>query len=285
MNPRFGLVLAVLYALLAWPLVDESASPGKNSAPDFLEVLGQMLAQLPGVLGISLIMLMTMGFRAVDPHRKWIGVGAALIHGLLHVGLAIIAFMQIQQLLAGKPLELKRAAVAVISLAASWAISYLLSLVSKARSGLFGWMRDRADHWLAQLLILVLPMYPVWKLASETMLSELLTVGFVEASSNHWLALAAVSGLLVTGFLAGGVLMGVYLLVSLNVLGRHANEAFSALRVEDYKNFLRLHIRPDGKLEVYPVGIDKVPETGSTVCHLIDPGCIRVGPDWQAEED
>ena len=51
LNPRFGLVLAVLYALLAWPLVDESASPGKNSAPDFLEVLGQMLAQLPGVLG------------------------------------------------------------------------------------------------------------------------------------------------------------------------------------------------------------------------------------------
>jgi hypothetical protein len=52
--------------------------------------------------------------------------------------------------------------------------------------------------------------------------------------------------------------MGVYLLISLNTARRHGNEALSALRIEDYKNFLRLHVHPGG-LTVYPVGLRKVP--------------------------
>jgi len=47
--------------------------------------------------------------------------------------------------------------------------------------------------------------------------------------------------------------------VSLNVFGRHANEAFSALRIEDFKHFLRLHIAPDGTLTIHPIRIDRVP--------------------------
>jgi hypothetical protein len=61
----------------------------------------------------------------------------------------------------------------------------------------------------------------------------------------------------------GGVLsatiLGLYLLVSLNLFGKHWNEAFSALRIEDYKCFLRLRIQPDGALKIYPVGLAKVP--------------------------
>jgi hypothetical protein len=71
-----------------------------------------------------------------------------------------------------------------------------------------------------------------------------------------------------TGSLIGPFLMGVYLLVSLNVFGRHSNEAFSSLRIEDYKNFLRLHIGPDGALTIFPLGIERVPRrwkaTGAT---------------------
>ncbi len=40
--------------------------------------------------------------------------------------------------------------------------------------------------------------------------------------------------------------MGLYLLLSLNLFGRHGNEAFSSLGVEDWKNFLRLHINEKG---------------------------------------
>lgn len=63
----------------------------------------------------------------------------------------------------------------------------------------------------------------------------------------------------VGGFLLGSLIMGAYLLLSLNVFGRHGNEAFSSLGVEDWKNFVRLHINEQGDLTIYPVGIRRVP--------------------------
>jgi hypothetical protein len=53
--------------------------------------------------------------------------------------------------------------------------------------------------------------------------------------------------------------MGLYLLISLNVFGRHGEQAFAALRIQDEKNFLRLHITRDGALTIYPVKIERVP--------------------------
>ena len=50
------------------------------------------------------------------------------------------------------------------------------------------------------------------------------------------------------GWLAGSVIMGVYLLISLNVFKRHSDEAFAALRIEDWKEFLRLRIDAAGNL-------------------------------------
>jgi hypothetical protein len=61
------------------------------------------------------------------------------------------------------------------------------------------------------------------------------------------------------GWLAGSFLTGLYLLISLNVFGRHGNEAFSALRIQDWKSFLRLHIDARGNLSIYPVGLRRVP--------------------------
>ncbi len=71
---------------------------------------------------------------------------------------------------------------------------------------------------------------------------------------------ALVPGLFIfaVGSLVGALIMGVYLLISLNVFRRHSNEAFSALGIQDWKNFLRLKISAGG-LTIYPVGIDRVP--------------------------
>jgi 3',5'-cyclic AMP phosphodiesterase CpdA len=70
-----------------------------------------------------------------------------------------------------------------------------------------------------------------------------------------------VSGALVFagGWVVGSTVMGLYLLVSLNVFGRHGEQAFAALRIQDFKNFLRLHIDRDGTLTIYPVKIERVP--------------------------
>jgi hypothetical protein len=64
--------------------------------------------------------------------------------------------------------------------------------------------------------------------------------------------------MIVFGSLVGGSLWGMYWVVS-GLFGRmHAEEAFAALRIKNYKNFLRMKFEPD-KLTIYPLGIDKVP--------------------------
>ena len=70
-----------------------------------------------------------------------------------------------------------------------------------------------------------------------------------------------VSGAIVfaAGWIVGSFVMGLYLLVSLNLFGRHGEQAFSALRIEDFKNFLRLHIARDGSLTIHPVKIERAP--------------------------
>lgn len=64
---------------------------------------------------------------------------------------------------------------------------------------------------------------------------------------------------MVAGGLLGGLLIGLYLLVSISVFGRHGNEAFSSLRVQDYKQWLRLRLDPAGGLTVWSMALDRVP--------------------------
>jgi hypothetical protein len=61
------------------------------------------------------------------------------------------------------------------------------------------------------------------------------------------------------GWIVGSFVTGLYLLVSLNVFGRHSQEAFSSLRIEDYKHFLRLRVRRDGSVTIFPIRVERVP--------------------------
>jgi hypothetical protein len=60
------------------------------------------------------------------------------------------------------------------------------------------------------------------------------------------------------GALVGGSLWGFYWVLT-GIFGRmHSEEAFAALRLKSYKNFLRLKFEHD-KLTIYPLGIDRLP--------------------------
>lgn len=71
--------------------------------------------------------------------------------------------------------------------------------------------------------------------------------------------LLAVILILIGGYLVGSFIQGLYLLVSLNAFGRHFNESFSTIAVEDWKSFLKLKIDRLGDLTIYPIGIQRVP--------------------------
>lgn len=79
----------------------------------------------------------------------------------------------------------------------------------------------------------------------------------VASFAEGWLfpvvLLAVLAGL---GGFAGTVVMGAYLAVCCALLRSHGNEAFSAMALTGYKNFLRMRIDADGKLTVYPIGLD-----------------------------
>ncbi|KAF8040168.1 hypothetical protein BT93_B2407 [Corymbia citriodora subsp. variegata] len=69
------------------------------------------------------------------------------------------------------------------------------------------------------------------------------------------------------------LVFGSYLYVCVKWLHLHYDEAFSSLRIADYKGFTRFHINKKGDLEVYTLVVDKVPETW------------KLDPQWKNEED
>ena len=60
------------------------------------------------------------------------------------------------------------------------------------------------------------------------------------------------------GGLVGGFVWGLYWVITGIFLRMHSEDAFAALRIKDYKNFLRMKFEKD-QLTIYPIGVDKVP--------------------------
>ncbi|PNY03968.1 hypothetical protein L195_g000379 [Trifolium pratense] len=56
------------------------------------------------------------------------------------------------------------------------------------------------------------------------------------------------------------LVFGSYLYICINWLHLHFDEAFSSLRIANYKSFTRFHINSDGNLEVFTLAVDKVPK-------------------------
>jgi hypothetical protein len=83
----------------------------------------------------------------------------------------------------------------------------------------------------------------------------------------------------VGGALVGPALLGLYLMIGANLFGAYVDEAFSALRIQDYKHFLRFRIKPDGTLQIFPIAMERVPRAGEDRAQyrLIE-GPIKIDP-------
>jgi hypothetical protein len=179
LNPTFGLLTAVLYAMTAWA----------SKAP-----IGQ-IEDLGSAVYVSLVMAIQDPFRAfwsvntvllfwlfTDTHSKPYRIVMGFVHGVTHL---------------------------VVTFLLGW----------KALAVTQGWLGIQEP--LLQTVVMVL------------------LVG-------------------IAGWSIGPMIVGLYLLVSLNLFGRHDNEAFSSLKIQDYKQFLRMKIDPDGTLTIFPIGVRRV---------------------------
>lgn len=102
-----------------------------------------------------------------------------------------------------------------------------------------------------------------------------------QESGAHSLWRIALAGVII--FLSGGVvgsaIMGFYLLVSLNVFSMHHNEAFSAVKDVNYKNFLRLKISANGDLTIFPIGVEKITKKWKPYDRLARPHISPANPN------
>jgi hypothetical protein len=64
--------------------------------------------------------------------------------------------------------------------------------------------------------------------------------------------------IIVLGGIVGGFIWGLYWVLTSIFLRMHAEDAFAALRIKHYKNFLRFKFEKD-QLTIYPIGVDTVP--------------------------
>ncbi len=138
-------------------------------------------------------------------------------------------------------------------------------LAAMAAAPLFVLFAGGRRMWLRALVGAVHTVPHVLVLALMVAVSAWLWVGLLELPA--WtIAIAALAGALTAPF--GAALLGLYLAfadLAVSLLGkrlagldRHSNEVFSCQGIEDWKSFLRFHVATDGRLTIYPIGIERV---------------------------
>jgi hypothetical protein len=155
---------------------------------------------------------------------------------------------------------------------------------------------DWVERWRTRLWPLVGALHGVAHLALGCTILWMLA-RLVPLDLSRLAHLVVFVGLMfVTGAVLGGMLMGVYLLLSNVMLKMHDDEVFSSQGIADYKQFLRFKLTPNGELTIHCVAIDHVttdwkanpqarpgepwivPTSGAlATCYLAEPP-VRVAP-------
>ena len=112
-----------------------------------------------------------------------------------------------------------------------------------------GWLLGGV-HGLVHLVLAALVVYGAAWLVSRV--------------AADWWFLGLLPAVVVVGGFVATEVFAAYLVVA-DRWRVNSNELFSAQAIADHKNFLRLHVREDGDLVIYPVGIDRVPRSWKVV--------------------
>jgi hypothetical protein len=78
--------------------------------------------------------------------------------------------------------------------------------------------------------------------------------------------------MMLIGGAIGGYLFGVYLYLSSSRFNMNHNDAFSSMRLDIYRNFLRIKIKDD-EVTVYPIGLTDIPKRSDWRVNSEKKGC------------
>lgn len=144
---------------------------------------------------------------------------------------------------------------------ALWALLYLYAESSRA------WVRVlmATSHTLAHIIMMVV-LYLLLRPLTDAILDQVVHLTShlpswrLEKGSN-WYKIAQNFTypflMFFIGAVGAGLVWGAYLCIAC-FFNRHCDQAFSTMRLQGYKNFLRLKIEQD-KLTIYPIGLQRIP--------------------------
>lgn len=169
--------------------------------------------------------------------EPWFGAIPALIYGLgacLFVGLAPAEFADF--------LALAKDRAATLPGILFFVVLVLSTLMLRQRFDATS-LVIAAVHTAAHLAGILLVSY--WVLPSQ--------------SVSHFLPVVLAAAV---GWGVGATIVGVYLYIA-SWFDRFVDVGYAALRIDDWKSFLRFHIDAVGNLTIYPIGLRRVPRTWS----------------------
>jgi len=153
--------------------------------------------------------------------------------------------------------------------AVTWALLLVAGFIlfTDTHSKWYRWIAGPIHAGTHLLAVLVLGWWATW-----------FTVGPLEMRFESAAQLLTAGALIFAlGWLVGPMIVGIYFIVSLNLFNRHTGEAFSSLRIRDWKSFLRMKIDEHG-VTIYPVGIRRVWKAWR-----VSPGGVE-SPEWVPDE-
>jgi hypothetical protein len=133
----------------------------------------------------------------------------------------------------------------LVAMVALWLLMTLALVAYAAMETIPGKVLLGAAHAAAQLLVAAV--------------APILLVCVLDA---HGVAAGFATSIMaaVLGFLGGGVVFGIYLVLAHPHAPKHANDVFAFQRIPDYKGFIRMRIDESG-VTIYPIGVQRVPRS------------------------
>ena len=125
-----------------------------------------------------------------------------------------------------------------------------LALVTRVTNRRAAWLPAYAWgalHGLAHVSLAVLMAWEIGRLDLRLSIPPWMTVAL-----GHAATVAA-------GGLVGATLVGVYLTLMDRLFAWHRNDVFAAQSIVDYRSFVRIHIKSDSEMVLYPIGVRRVP--------------------------
>jgi len=258
-NKRFALLVGFIYFFYAWvfgtSVPEEFAPPPSESIFDLhianTAALAATARSNPAfffmLLGLWVGLIFYVDAKLQHRLLKWLNGPIKVIFGTLHFQLHIVALLFVSAITTVLTLKLLDPVIGVailhlkLFLGDAWQGTVV---ASDARGADLTAMRDCVSNfdWSGAAS-------GTWGCVSEQLGKDALYIGAT--------ALTQAATSILIGGVIGAFIFGCYWVVTSVLFGMH-QDAFSALSVQDYKNFLRMKFEED-KLTIYPIALDRVP--------------------------